>query len=153
MRLIKKLIFFIIIVILVACLGVGAYLTYVDSNANGAKDYLLDKYELDKKEWIATNYTEYVYEDIADCNSLWLKKCTSDKELHYKYTFRNKSNETIIVSEDNNGKFTDDYNGKLREKEENNIDNVSPGLVDSIPVVDTSIPTEEELPIIDTPIN
>lgn len=151
MKLIKKLIFFIIIIILVACLGIGAYLTYVDSHSNEAKNYLLDKYELDKKEWIATKYTEYVYDDITDCNSLWLKKCTSEKELHYKYIFKNKKNESIIVSEDINGNFSDDYNGKLREKEENKIEENIPTTPEATPVED--IPAEAEMPIADIPIN
>lgn len=151
MKLIKKLIFFIIIVILVACLGIGAYLTYVDSHSNEAKNYLLDKYELDKKEWIATKYTEYVYDDITDCNSLWLKKCTSEKELHYKYIFKNKKNESIIVSEDINGNFSDDYNGKLREKEEIKMEENIPTTPEAIPVED--IPGEAEMPIADIPIN
>lgn len=147
MKLLKKLIFFIIIVILVACLGIGAYLTYVDSNANKARDYLLDKYEMDKKEWIATEYTEYVYDDISDCNSLWLKKCTSDKNLHFKYIFRNKKYEKIVVTEDIDGNFTDDYNGKLREKEveEQIEETVAP--TEPVPVEDIPSPAIEDVPI------
>lgn len=115
MKLIKKLIFFIVIVILVGCFSIGAYLTYVDSNSSKAKNYLLEKYEINKKEWMAIKYTEYVYEDIANCESLWLKKCSKDENLLFTYEFMNKNKETIIVSEDKNGKFTDDYNGKIRE--------------------------------------
>ncbi len=119
MKLIKKLIFFIIIVILVGCGLVGGYLTYVNSNSQAAKDYLLDKYEINEKDWMAVKYTEYVYEDIANCETLWLKKCTEDENLLYAYTFKNKMSETIIVKEDKNNKFSDNYNGILKEKDEN----------------------------------
>lgn len=115
MKLIKKLIFFIIIVALVGVFAIGAYLTYVDSNSSKAKSYLLEKYEINEKEWIAIEYTEYVYEDIADCESLWLKKCSNNEELLYTYKFINKNKDTIIVSEDKKGNYTDDYKGKIRE--------------------------------------
>ncbi len=128
MKLIKKLIFFIIIVALIGVFAVGAYLTYVDSNSSKAKDYLLEKYEINKKDWIAIEYTEYVYEDIADCESLWLKKCSNNEELLYTYKFINKNKDTIIVSEDKKGIYTDNYNGKIRddyEVEENNSTNIN----------------------------
>lgn len=117
-KIIKKLLLLIIIVILLAVLAVGAYLTYVESNSNKARDYLLEKYEINGKDWFAIKYTEFVYEDIADCNSLWLKKCTDKEDLLYQYTFINKERKQIIVSEDKNGNFSDDYNGTLKVKEE-----------------------------------
>jgi len=115
-KIIKKGIFCIIILILFAILACAGYFTYVDANASEAKKYLLEKYEINEKDWHATSYTEFVYEDIADCNSLWLKKCTTDKNLLYQYTFKNKEKDTIIVSEDIDGNFSDNYNGKLKEK-------------------------------------
>ncbi len=115
----RKCIFSIIILILCCILAILGYLTFVDSNSTKAKNYLLEKYEINDKDWHALKYTEYIYEDIADCNSLWLKKCTSNKELQFKYTFINKQKEKIIVSEYLDGTFSDEYTGDtpLKEKE------------------------------------
>lgn len=110
-KFIKKCVFFVIIVVLICFLALAGYLTYVNANSTRAKNYLLEKYEIKEKEWYAIKYTEYVYEDIADCNSLWLKKCTSEESLLYKYTFINKKKEKIIVSEDNNMNYTVEYEG------------------------------------------
>lgn len=115
----RKCIFSIIILILCCILAILGYLTFVDSNSTKAKNYLLEKYEINDKDWHALKYTEYIYEDIADCNSLWLKKCTSNKELQFKYTFINKQKEKIIVSEYLDGTFSDESTGNtpLKEKE------------------------------------
>ncbi len=109
-KIVKKGVFCIIILILVIILAIAGYLTYVEANASEAKKYLIEKYAINEKEWHATMYTTFVYEDIADCNSLWFKKCTTDKNLLYQYTFKNKEKETIVVSEDIDGNLTDDYN-------------------------------------------
>lgn len=118
-KLIKGLIFTIVILVFLSLIAVGGYMTYVDSNSTKAKEYLLEKYEINDKDWIAYKYTEYVYEDIADCNSLWIKKCTDDKMLAFKYTFINKNKDKITVLEDINGKYSDDYKGTLRQVSEN----------------------------------
>lgn len=121
-KLIKKLIFTIVILIFLALLAVGGYMTYVDSNSTKARQYLLDKYEIDDKDWLAFKYTEYVYEDIANCNTLWLKKCTDDKSLAFKYTFINKNKDKINVYEDIDGNYTDDYDGTLKDIKKNYTD-------------------------------
>ncbi len=122
-KIIKKLLLLLIIIVLLAILFIAGYLTYVESNATEARDYLLEKYEINKKDWVAIRYTEFVYEDIADCNSLWLKKCTDNKDLLYQYTFINKDKKKIIVSEDKDGNLSDDYNGTLKVKEDENSTN------------------------------
>lgn len=123
-KLIKKGIFFIVILILLGILAFFCYLTFVDTNSTKAKEYLLEKYDINEKDWQAIKYTKYIYEDIADCNSLWFKKCTTNKDLQFTYTFRNKAKEEIIVSEYLDGTYTDEYTGiiplPLKEKEEKN---------------------------------
>ncbi len=115
----KKSVFLVIIIILIIIVSIAIYMTYVNSNASNAKNYLIEKYNLNEKEWYAVKYTEYVYEDRADCNSLWIKKCTSDKDLLYEYTFKNKDKETIIVKETINGDLSDDSTRTPVTKEEN----------------------------------
>lgn len=110
-KFVKKCVFFVIIVILIGFFAIAGYLTYVNANSTKAKNYLLEKYEINEKDWYAIKYTEYIYEDIADCNSLWLKKCTSEESLLYKYTFINKKKEKIIVSEDKNMNYSVEYDG------------------------------------------
>lgn len=108
-KFLKGLIFTIVILILLSLLGVVIYLTYVQSNSEVAKDYLVEKYEINKKELWAISFTEYVYEDITDCSSLWFKKCINQPDLVYKYTFKFKNNKDINVYEDKDGNLTDDY--------------------------------------------
>ena len=48
----------------------------------------------------------------------WLKKCTSDENLKAKYYFINKDKEKILVTEDVDGKFIDDYHLGKEEKSE-----------------------------------
>ncbi len=108
----RSILFIIIIVLLIAVLYVG-YLAYTDIKASNAKDYLIERYGFDKKEIKATKSTEFVYEDIANCETLWLKKCSSDKNLHYKHTFKLKDGTEIHVTETVDRDFDDDYNGQV----------------------------------------
>ena len=55
------------------------------------------------------NYITISYEDITDCSSLWFKKCTSNENLLYEYTFKTKDGDKIIVTEDINGTFNDNH--------------------------------------------
>ena len=109
-KFIKNLILFIILIVLIGAFGVFGYLAYVDINASNARDYLMEKYEFEKKELFPIKSVEYVYKDIANCETLWFKKCTDDENLANKYTFKIKnSDREIIVTEDVDGNFTDDY--------------------------------------------
>lgn len=116
-KFVKKCVFFVIIVLLCLIFSGTGYLTYLDSNSQNAKNYLTEKYEINKKDWYTIKYTEYVYEDITDCNSLWLKKCTDNKDLLYQYTFINKNKDKIIVSEDKFGNYSEEYTGSTPLKE------------------------------------
>ncbi len=118
-KFIKNLILFIILVALIGAFGVFGYLSYVDMNASNARDYLMEKYKFEKKELLAIKSVEYVYQDIANCETLWLKKCTDDETLANKYTFKIKnSDREIVVTEDTDGNFTDDYED-VKVSEEN----------------------------------
>ncbi len=112
---IKKLILTIILVALLITFGVVGYYAYTDIKASVAKEYLMERYGFDKKEILATKSTEYVYEDIANCETLWIKKCTDDKTLHYKHTFKLKDGTEIHVTEDIDRNFIDDYKGEVKK--------------------------------------
>lgn len=117
-KFIKSFLFFIVILTLGGILAIVLYLTYINSNSIKAKDYLVDKYDFKDKDLQATKYVQYVYEDIANCETLWIKKCSKDKDLAFKYEFKTKDDEIIIVLEDTNGILTDDYY-KGKEQEDN----------------------------------
>ena len=124
MKNIKKILFSLLMISSVVLIIVLGCISYVDIQSLEAKEYLIDNYDFKKNELRATKFTEYVYEDITDCNSLWLKKCTSDENLMYKYTFKTKDGKKIIVSEDKDGNLTDNYGKKLPNASEieENID-------------------------------
>ena len=75
----------------------------------------MERYGFNKKELLATKSTEYVYEDIANCETLWIKKCTDDKTLHFKHTFKLNDGTEIHVTEDIDRNFIDDYNGEVKK--------------------------------------
>lgn len=113
MKNLKKVLFGLLMLVVVALIIVLGCVAYVDIQCSEAKDYLVETYDFNKSDLHATKYTEYVYEDIADCSSLWLKECTNDETLLYKYTFKTNDGEEIVVSEDKDGKLTDDYGSNL----------------------------------------
>ena len=111
-KLIRSIIIIIVIGALLALLGFAGYYAYNEVRAAKAKEYLEEKYNINGVEWITTEATEYVYEDIANCNTLWTKKCTDNPNLKFEFTFTNiKTKEKIVVKADNDNKYTDDYNG------------------------------------------
>lgn len=110
---IKKLLLFIIIICLLGALGFFGYLSFVDIQASVAKEYLIERYGFDKRELTAIKSTEYVYEDITNCETLWLKKCSDDKTLHYKHIFKLKDGTEISVTEDIERNFIDNYDGTV----------------------------------------
>lgn len=105
----KRFILLIILICLLIIVSLFGYRAYIEINCSGAKQYLIDEYNFNKNDLKSDNYIEYVYEDIADCNSLWLKKCTNDKDLLYNYFFTTKDGTQIIVSENKDGLYSDDY--------------------------------------------
>lgn len=109
MKNLKKVLFGLLMLVAVILIVVLCCVAYVDIQCTDAKEYLMDTYDFEKSELQAIKYTEYAYEDITDCSSLWLKKCTKDENLLYTYTFKTKKGQEIIVSEDKDGNLTDDY--------------------------------------------
>ena len=116
-KLLKKLLFWLFITFLVIVMGYLGVKTYVDANCTRGVNYLTDKYEIKAKEIKCNKYQEYVYEDIANCDSLWLKKCTNDENLIYEYTLEDKDGNVIVVKEYKDGSFTDNYEKGTVRKE------------------------------------
>ena len=109
MKNLKKVLFGLLIFAAITLIIVLGCMAYVDIQSSEAKDYLVETYDFNKSDLHITKYTEYVYEDITDCSSLWFKKCTDDENLLYKYTFKTTDGEIIEVIEDKDGNLTDDY--------------------------------------------
>lgn len=120
---IKKFILFLIIIFLLVAFVIFGYLAYVDIKSTNAKDYLNEKYGLVKKDLLTIKSVEYVYEDIANCESLWFKKCTNEKELTYEHTFKLKDGTKIVVKEYENHVFQDNYDGDVINQDEQNKEN------------------------------
>lgn len=113
----KKIILFVIIICLLIALSYFGKMAFMDIQASVAKEYLVARYGLDSKELTAIKSTEYVYEDIANCETLWLKKCSDDKNLHYIHVFKLKDGTEIEVTEYVDRTFIDNYNGKVVNEE------------------------------------
>lgn len=124
-KFLKKTIFWLFIILALVAIGYLGVLAYTDANCTRGANYLTSKYKLSADEIDAIKYQEYVYEDIANCDSLWLKKCTSEESLLFEYTFVTEDDEKIVVKEYKDGVFEDDYkNGILREDKPNKQDKV-----------------------------
>lgn len=108
-KIIKKLLITAVVLALVVVMIIIGYVAYVDIHASDAKEYLMEKYDFKNADLLAKKYTEYVYEDVADCKSLWFKKCTSESDLLYEYSFELKDGTEIIVSEYEDGTLVDNY--------------------------------------------
>ena len=138
MKNLKKVLFGLLIFAAIALIIVLGCMAYVDIQSSEAKDYLVETYDFNKSDLHITKYTEYVYEDITDCSSLWFKKCTDDENLLYKYTFKTTDGEIIEVIEDKDGNLTDDYesptpNPNIMEKIDDPVYEISDeDLIDAI---------------------
>ncbi len=108
-KVIKKILITIIVLALIVVMIIIGYAAYVDIHASEAKEYLIEKYNFKNADLLAKKYTEYVYEDITDCKSLWFKKCTSESDLLYEYLFELNDGTEIIVSEYEDGTLVDNY--------------------------------------------
>lgn len=141
MKQVKKLLFGLLILVAIILIVMLILIAYVDIHASEAKDYLIEKYEFSKNEIFATKYVEYAYEDITDCSSLWFKKCTSNENLLYEYTFKTKDGDKIIVTEDVDGTFNDNYkNDDIKDENTNAEDGyevIEENVDDAIPEVVT----------------
>ena len=112
----KRIILFLLIILLIGALIVTVYVSIQDIFATKAKDYLLDKYELDKMKIYAIKTTDYIYEKDMQCENIWFKKCTDDENLEKVVTFMNFKREKIKVTVYRDGSFEDDYDGEIREE-------------------------------------
>lgn len=141
MKQLKKLLFGLLILASIALIGMLILIAYVDIHSSEAKDYLMEKYEFKKKDLFAIKYVEYAYEDITDCSSLWFKKCTSNENLLYEYTFKTKDGDKIIVTEDVNGTFNDNH-----KKDATINDNIEE------PTIEVDKPDEDPISTPDVPV-
>ena len=116
-NLIRNIFYFILIGAGLVALVVVSIMLFNDLHGNEAKKYLVEKYGFSEKELFVEKFTEYEDEDVANCDSLWFKKCTSDKNLAAKYYFKvKKTDKKIVVTEDSNAKFTDDYDAETTKE-------------------------------------
>ena len=107
--LVGKLVLLALTIVLLGVLVVVGYYAYLDTHSAAAKQYLIEKYNLEDFDYMCTSYLEYTYSDISDCDNTWFKECTDDPSLAYKYVFTKKNKTKIVVIEDKNGDFQDDY--------------------------------------------
>ena len=112
----KRIILWALIILLVGALIVTIYICIQDIFATKAKDYLLEKYELNKMKIYAIKTTDYVYEKDMQCENLWFKECTDDENLEKEVIFYNFNKEKIKVKVYRDGTYEDDYDGTIREK-------------------------------------
>jgi hypothetical protein len=116
-KLLKKLLFWLFIMLAVVLMGYLGVIAYTDANCTRGINYLTSKYEIKSNDIRCKKYQEYVYEDIANCDSLWLKKCTSDERLVYEYTLEDNDGNTIVIKEYKDGSFSDNYEkGKIKKE-------------------------------------
>ena len=132
-KFLKKLLFWLFIILAVVAVGYLASLAYTDANCSRGVNYIVEKYEVKSDEIKTIKYQEYVYEDIANCDSLWLKKCTAEENLLYEYTI-DIDGTKIVIKEYKDGVFEDNYEkGTIRKEylEKHNKDNVSDEVIES----------------------
>lgn len=116
-KLLKKLLFWLFIILAVIAIGYLGIMAYTDANCTRGVNYITSKYEIKSNDIRCKKFQEYVYEDIAKCESLWLKKCTSDENLVYEYTLEDNNGVVIVIKEYKDGTFSDNYEkGKLKKE-------------------------------------
>lgn len=115
-KLLKKLLFWLFIILVVVAIGYLVCIAYTDANCTRGINHIVEKYEVKSEEIKTIKYQEYVYEDIANCDSLWFKKCTTEENLLFEYTIDIDGTE-IIIKEYKDGVFTDNYEKGTVRKE------------------------------------
>jgi len=119
----KRLLFWLFILLLVIFMGYLGVKTYIQAHCERAIEYIVEKYEISKKDIIPLKYQEYAYSDITNCDSLWLKKCSDDENLLYSYVLETKDGKKIKVKEYKDNIFEDDYEeGKVRKSYKEKIE-------------------------------
>ncbi len=108
-RIIRTLFYLVIFaVLIIAGYYVGINM-YKDLKGNEAKKYLIEKYGFEEKELRVNEYNEYVFKDVANCDSLWLKECTDDEDLVSRLVIKTKAGKEIEVIGYKDETFSDDY--------------------------------------------
>lgn len=115
MKYLKKLLFVLFIIMMVGLMVLLGINTYIQASSSRAIDYMIDKYELNKKDIKVIKYQEYAYSDITNCDTLWFKKCTDEEDLLYSFNLEIKGKTKVIVKEYDNKVFEDNYDGKVRK--------------------------------------
>jgi hypothetical protein len=115
MKYIKKLLFGLFILLMVGLMGFLGIKTYIQASSSRAIEYMIEKYEITKKDIKVLKYQEYAYSDITNCESLWFKKCTDEQGLIYSFKLEIKGKTKVTVKEYKNKVFEDDYEGKVRD--------------------------------------
>ena len=124
----KKLLFWIFIIAMIILMGFLGMHAFIDGNGSRAVSYLVEKYELEVNDLNVTEFQEYVYEDIVNCDSLWLRKCTSDENLAYIIGIETKDGDKITVKEYKDGNVEDDYTkGTIRKEYLEKLDRFNKG--------------------------
>lgn len=112
----KRLLFWLFILLLIVFMFYLGAKGYIQANCSRAIDFLVEKYEIEEKDLKALSYQEYVYEDITNCDSLWLKKCSDDENLVYVFEIETTDGDKITVKEYKDGTHDDNYEkGKVRQ--------------------------------------
>jgi hypothetical protein len=100
---------------MVGLMGFLGIKTYIQASSSRAIEYMIEKYEITKKDIKVLKYQEYAYSDITNCESLWFKKCTDEQGLIYSFKLEIKGKTKVTVKEYKNKVFEDDYEGKVRD--------------------------------------
>ena len=112
----KKLLFWLFIILVIVVIGYLGVIAYTDANCSRGVNHLTSKYEIKSRDLTSIKYQPYIYEDIANCDSLWIKKCSDDKTLLYSYVLKTKDGKEIKIKEYKNKVFEDNFKeGKIRE--------------------------------------
>lgn len=107
----KRFISLILIIVAAIAVVLTIYFAYQDMTSTDVKEYIVEKYDFGNFDVFTYKTTIYVYEEDANCNSLWLKECTDDKDLEKEVIYYTKGGIKFTVKSFKDGSFEDDYNG------------------------------------------
>lgn len=106
---IKRLLHLALIIVIGIILVGGLYFTYQELTGSPIKEELIKKYDFSNFELFTYKTTTYVYEEDANCGSLWFKKCTDNKDLKKEVIFYTKAGIKIKAVQYTDNTIEDDY--------------------------------------------